>query len=147
MKCSKKSEFISVEICIKTNHDCDKWVRWFEQKDTYVQKHKRDDYKWYVFFDLPGEKNANDTILSFCKLISELPEEIKQQWLEAGHREFYVGYHIGEEPNSFEEHFDLKTISAVSKLGAGIGIVMYPAEMTDENRIPLDVDQKEAEQD
>ncbi len=126
---------ISVEIVLKTNRPCSAWVKWFEAQDNYVAKLKWHTHKWYVYFaPIPG-KDANTTIRKFCKMIAKLPPNIRKVWDQADHREFYIGYHGGEGPLCYEEHIELETLRAAIELGAGIGLAIYPAPLTDKNGV------------
>ncbi len=40
------SRFISVEIVIKTDGDCDAFVDWFSAQDNYVEKLPCDTHRW-----------------------------------------------------------------------------------------------------
>ena len=95
MKNNTKTEFISVEICIKTNHDCDEFIQWFE-KDNYVEKIAWDSHKWFVYFAPTANKNADITIQNLCKEIKKWPKKVKAQWDQAEIREFYAGYRLGD---------------------------------------------------
>lgn len=123
----RTTEFISVEIAIKTDFDSVAFVKWFEDQDNYVAKLECDSYKWYIYFAPIPSKDANTTILRLCELIRELPPEVRDDWDRAGHREFFAGYHVGGDPFCFTEHLDPDTLKAVLELNAGIGYALYPA--------------------
>lgn len=137
-KYTKKTEFISVEIVLKTNQPCDKFIKWFQEQDNYVEKLKWESHKWYVYFAPIASKNPCKTIKRFCKEIKNLPKEIKEEWDQADFREFNIGYHVGEEPFSYVDNISSKTIKKVNELKAGIGISLYAAELTDKKGFPKD---------
>ena len=137
-KFSKKTQFISVEVVLKTNHKCDKFVKWYEKQDNCVVKLKWDTHKWYVYFAPLPSKNPDKTIKAICKDISSLPKGVRKEWDKADFREFNIGYHAGEEPFSYLDNISSKTIKKVEKLKAGIGISLYAAELTDKKGIPKD---------
>jgi hypothetical protein len=126
---SRQSEFICVEIDIKTDHDCDAFVEWFQAQDNYVNKLACETHRWHVYFDPLHYSSADLTIQKLCELLLQLPPQVKKQWEEAGVREFCVGYEIGDEPRDFGDHFSPKTLSMAAQVGAGIGIVLYPPAM------------------
>ncbi len=131
MNMSRTTRFISVEISIRTNFDCNEWIEWFERQDNYVNKFNGDDYKWHVYFDPLPSENANTTICDLCTEIENLPQNIKKQWNQASLREFHVGYHVGENPQPYDEHFELKTLKRAIEMNASIRIAMYPAPHSD----------------
>lgn len=136
---TRKSRFISVEIAIRTNLDSDAWVKWFEAQDHYVDKHAWDDPKWYIYFAPTQWKDANTTIKNLCEMIKNLPDEVREAWERAEHREFYAGYEIGDEPHCFAENIELETLEACIALGASIGYALYPAEPTNEDGLPAEL--------
>ncbi len=136
---TKKSEFISVEIAIKTDFDSDAFVKWFEDQDNCVNKYSCDTHKWYIYFDpIPG-KDADTTIKHLCEMIHALPPEVRKAWDDAAHREFFAGYHVGDEPFCFTEHLEVETLKAAVELDAGIGFALYPASLSDEDGLPEDI--------
>ena len=100
------SRFISVEIAIKTDGDCDAFVDWFRAQDNYVEKIPSDTHRWYVYFAPLSSDSANTTIRDICEGISGWPEVVRRQWDEAAFREFFVGYEIGTDPIGHLDHFD-----------------------------------------
>ncbi|MEM8671520.1 MAG: hypothetical protein AAGG48_28630 [Planctomycetota bacterium] len=121
-----KTRFVSVEIAIRTNHECDAWIEWFERQDNYVKKSRDEQYAWSVYFDPLPSLDANSTIQNLCKKIESLPEQVKSHWTNAGEREFFIGYHVGESPSCFTEFLDAKTIELVYSHRASIRIALYP---------------------
>ena len=128
---ARKSEFISVEIAIKTNHESDAFVKWFEDQDNYVAKVASDPHKWYIYFAPTPSDCADSTIQNLCELIRSLPKEVRDDWDSADHREFFAGYHVGEEPFCFTEYLTPDTLRAVTELNAGVGFALYPAPASD----------------
>ncbi len=124
---TKTTRFVSVEIAIRTDIDCDGWIEWFEQQDNHVSKLRDNDSKWYVYFAPLPSIDANKTIFDLCAEIEKLPHPIRQHWDNANNREFYVGYHVGDEPQCYDQHFELETIQRAVSLNASIRIALYPA--------------------
>lgn len=128
-----KTEFISVEIAIKTDFDSAAFVKWFEDQDNYVAKLECDSHKWYIYFAPIPSKDANTTILRLCEMIRTLPLEVRQDWDRAAHREFFAGYHVGGDPFCFTEHLDQSTLKAALDINAGIGYALYPAPPSEDD--------------
>lgn len=123
-----KSEFISVEIAIDTDHEADEFIAYFERQDIYVTKvDSMVGHKWYIYFAPEAKGNANDTILDLCRQIEELPPGVRRDWDIAAKREFFAGYHVGGEPHAFTEHLDPAILKRVLDINAGIGFALYPA--------------------
>ena len=130
---ARKSEFISVEIAIKTNHESDAFVKWFEDQDNHVAKIASDPHKWYIYFAPTPSDCADSTIRNLCEVIQSLPKEVRDAWDMAGHREFFAGYHVGEDPFCFTEHLTPDTLRSVLELNAGVGFALYPAPDLDDD--------------
>ena len=124
---TKKTRFISVEIAIRTDMGCDGWIEWFEQQDNHVAKLDGGDSKWYVYFAPIPSIDANKTICDLCAEIEKLPQSVRKHWDNANKREFHIGYHVGDAPHCYDQHFELETIQRVVKLNASIRITMYAA--------------------
>ena len=136
---TKKSEFISVEISIKTDFDSNVFVKWFEDLDNYVNKLPCDSHKWYIYFDPIPWGDVNTTIKKLCEMIHDLPPEVRKAWDDAAHREFFAGFRVGDEPFCFTEHLEIETLKAAIRLDAGIGFALYPAPPTNEDGLPEDM--------
>lgn len=123
------SRFISVEIAIKTDGDCDAFVDWFRAQDNYVETLPCDTHRWHVYFAPLSSGSADMTIRDICLGISDWPELVRRQWDEAAFREFFIGYEIGTEPVAYLDHFSSSTLELAARFGAGIGIALYPPAM------------------
>ena len=136
---TKKTSFYSIEIVLKTNHSCKHFVRYFLQDGHCVLKLKCESHKWYIYFAPTPSKTPEKSLKQAVKLIQKLPAKVRKDWDQAEFREFNLGYSAGEEPNSFLNNISCKTLRKVSKLGAGIGISIYPAVHTDPNGLPMEL--------
>jgi len=123
--------FISVEIAIKTDGECDAFVDWFRAQDNYVERVPCDTHRWYVYFAPLPSISAGLTIRDICEGIPGWPEAVRRQWEEAAWREFFVGYEIGTDPVTYLDHFDSSTLGLAAQHGAGIGLALYPPAMRD----------------
>jgi hypothetical protein len=123
------SRFISVEIAIRTDGECDAFVEWFRGQDNYVEKLACETHRWHVYFAPLPSGCADRTIRDICEGMSDWPEVVRRQWDEAALREFVVGYEVGTEAVVHLDRFDPSTLELVARVGAGIGIALYPAAM------------------
>lgn len=143
---TRKSEFINVEIAIKTDHDSTAFVKWLEDRGNYVNKVEWNPQKWYIYSDPARGRSANSVIRKLCKMIEQFPEDVRRDWNRAKHREFYAGYYGGDNPRCLEEHISLDTIKAAVAVKASIGFALYPAIPTDEKGIPQEFCEEESQQ-
>ena len=74
-------------------------------------------------------KDADAAIRSFVKLVSALPPAARKLWDEASRRELNIGIQGGTTPHALELRLDATTIASVGRIGAGIGITVYAAEL------------------
>lgn len=126
---SLKSRFISVEVAIKTDGDCDAFADWFRAQDNCVEKIPCDTHRWYVYFAPHPSGSADMTIRKICEGIPGWPEGVRRQWDAAAFREFFVGYEVGTDPVAHLDHFDPGTLKLAAQFGAGIGLALYPPSM------------------
>ena len=126
MKRPRKSRFISVEVGIRTDHECDAFVEWFQSQDNHVEKRSWTTHRWYVYFAPLPSRTAGETIARLCREIAEWPDEVRMQWKLAAEREFFVGHQIGMDPAPHMDGFDAETIRLAGAAGAGIRVAMYP---------------------
>ncbi len=132
MEFTRKSEFISVEIGIKTNRESAAFVKFLEARGAYVVKVQWRPEKWYIYSDPIRGRTADAVIRKLCKMVENFPDDVRRDWDRAKHREFYAGYRCGDEPPCLEEHISLATLKAAVAVNAGIGFALYPAVPTDE---------------
>ena len=123
------SRFISIEVAIRTDGECDAFVNWFRDLDNYVEMIPSERHRWHVYFAPLSSQTAAITIRNFCNGISSWPDEVRRQWDHAASREFLVGYEIGTNPTAYLDHFDSDTLELAALYGAGIGLALYPPTM------------------
>ena len=128
----RKTNFISVEVVIKTDRPCEDFIKFFTARGEHVSVVSGDTHLSCIYFAPLPCGNSNETIRALCQQIASLPALPRQQWDAAAFREFFIGYNVGEEPFCYEEHLASETLASVVSLGAGIGLALYPAEPSDE---------------
>jgi hypothetical protein len=122
---STRTEFISVEVVIKTNHPSAEFVDWFAARGKDVTVLPWDTHRYHIYFDPAPRHTPEETIRELCQQIAALSGLPRAQWDAADFREFYVGYRTGDEPFCYAEHFSRETLLAVASVGAGIGYALY----------------------
>ena len=120
-----ETQFVGVEVVIKTNAPCNEFVQYFANRGEYVSVLSCDTHKSHVYFQPLAGDNLDTAIQSLCKMIAALPELPRHQWNSASFREFFIGYEIGEQPFSYDRHLSCETLSQATALGAGVGFALY----------------------
>jgi hypothetical protein len=97
---TKQTEYITVDLVVRTNHETDHLIAFLENRDHIVDKHKWDDrYAWLLNVSCPRPfENPELCIQNYCSEISALPAEAKKQWGNAQFKEFFIGYYVGLVP-------------------------------------------------
>jgi hypothetical protein len=122
---SHKTQFISVEVAIKTNHAYGAFVELFTAQGEPVSVVPGDTHRSYIYFAPLPDSTPDATIRRLCQQIAALTGPPRCQWDAAGFREFFIGYELGDEPFCYDEHLSHETLSAVTAIGAGIGYALY----------------------
>jgi len=132
---STESYYITTEITIKSNSKCESLVKEIVSDDVgfYINP-CQDEAKWEICIDPLPHQNADTTIQAICDSIEKLSADAKAEWEELLYKEFYIGYRISQNTHHLGEHLTSKTIQRVAKLGAGIGIAMYPDDPDNETQ-------------
>jgi hypothetical protein len=125
---NRKTQFISVEVAIKTDHPYDAFVQWFAAQGEHVSVVPCDTHSSYIYFGPLPCGAPDETIRRLCQQIAALSGPPRQQWDAASFRELYIGYEIGSEPSCYQEHLSRETILAIAAIGAGIGYALYASE-------------------
>ena len=125
-----QTRYVTVDLVVKGDHSTARLSAHLESLDYFIQKHDwNDGNKWYLNISCPGDfdfESPDLCIQRYCDDLSALPDDAKVEWQQARFREFFVGYHVGEEPKCFTNHLAATTIARSSELNAGIGIALYP---------------------
>ena len=123
-----KTRYVTVDLVVKGDLSTDRLRAHLESKDYFVQKHDwNDGNKWYLNISCPRDfGDAESCIQQYCDDLSALPYPARVEWGQARFREFFIGYHVGVDPHCFENHLSQETVARAARLGAGIGIALYP---------------------
>lgn len=121
----RQTEFISVEVVIKTDCDYEAFVEWFAEKDNHVSVLPCDTHRAHIYFAPLAGGTPDAAIQRICLDFEQLPDVVRDQWNRASFRQFFIGYSIGDEPLCFIQEVSARTLSAAASLGAGIGWALY----------------------
>ena len=122
------ARFLSVEVAIRTDANCDAFIDWFSSQDNHVEKRPGGAHRWYVYFAPIPCDTADLTIRKLCAGIPDWPSEVRRQWNDAAIREFYVGYEVVPRGFHFQDRLEPATLTEAANVGAGIGIAIYAPE-------------------
>ncbi len=120
-----ETQFIGVEVVIKTDAPSDEFVQYFAKRGEHVSVLPCDTHKSHIYFQPLSGDNPDQAVKFLCKMIAALPELARHQWDAATLREFFVGYEVGGQPRSHVSHLSHETLSQAATLGAGIGFALY----------------------
>jgi hypothetical protein len=73
-----------------------------------------------------GDRDADGIISNFCLLIENLSLETKTIWEKCCSKKFDIGFESGDFPRSYQTEIRADTIERVAKIGASIGVTIYP---------------------
>jgi len=118
--------YLNTDLEIETKSDLSKIVDEFGD-DVSVLYHGEVRGYQHASFEIPGNTaGADETINSFCSLIENLPEEVREIWDGCCSRIIDVGYESGTSPQNFRSEIRAHTIQRVAAVGASIVITIYP---------------------
>ena len=123
----RRTSFISVEVVIKTDFAYDAFVEWFTAQDNHVSVLPCDTHSTHIYFAPLAGRTPDATIAQICAEFKQWPSPVRDQWRLASFRQFFIGYHTGDEPFCFVEEVSAQTLSAAAAIGAGIGWALYAA--------------------
>ena len=123
----RRTSFISVEVVIKTDCAYDAFVEWFTAQDNHVSVLPCDTHRTHIYFAPHAGTTPDAAIAQICAEFDQWPSPVRDQWRLASFRQFFIGYHTGDEPFCFVEEVSAQTLSAAAAIGAGIGWALYVA--------------------
>ena len=122
-----KTEYITVDLDLKTNGPCDCTVAEFEKRgEAYSKWGEGHEYTHYITLSLMPHGSADECIRAFLDEYSSYPDNVKREWASMPFKEFLVGYRAGHDNFTFEDHVSSETLKAAASLGFGVGLVIYP---------------------
>jgi hypothetical protein len=123
----RRTGFISVEVVIRTDCAFDAIVEWFTAQDNHVSVLPCDTHRTHIYFAPLAGSTPDAAISQICAGFGQWPPSVRDQWRQAAFRQFFIGYHTGDEPFCFVQEISAQTLSAAAALGAGIGWALYAA--------------------
>ena len=128
------THFLNVDLDIYSKRDLHPLVKSFGRKviDLYTGRERG---KFCTHLEVAKNVRAADSaIWAFCGLVEGLPKPERALWNTANIRSFSIGIQTGTQPNSCDFTIRLKTVQAVSFLGAQIVVTIYAPETVGRNK-------------
>lgn len=128
-----ETRYITVDLVVKGNGETDLLAAALGARDYLLQKHEwNDGNRWCLNISCPRDFDGPEPcILKYCEDLEAMDTGARTQLAQANVREFSIGYEAGEQPSCLEQHLQPETLARVTGLGAGVGIVLYPARSQD----------------
>lgn len=118
--------YLNTDLMIESKSDLSKIVEEFGGDVTVLHYGEMRGYQRASFEIAGTTEGADETINSFCVLVEDLPEEVRQTWDRCCSRIIDVGYESGVSPQNFRSEIRAPTIQRVAAIGASIVITIYP---------------------
>lgn len=125
------TKYLNTDLEIESKSDLSRIVEEFGE-DVMVLHHGEMRGYQHASFEIGGSSaGADELINSFCLLVEQLPEEVREIWNGCCSRAFDVGYESGSAPQNFKSEIRASTIQRVAEIGASIVITIYPVSEDD----------------
>lgn len=122
-------KYINTDLDIRSKQAISKIIEAFGKKVWVLHHGKIKGYQHAVFEIRRGSGSADKTINYFCKLVEELPEEVRAIWDGCRSRTLDIGYESGTSLNYLGSEIKASTIQRVAGIGASILITIYPCSV------------------
>ena len=122
---ARHTEYIGLELLIRTDWEYDSYVEWFSSQDNYVIVMPCETHKALVYFQPLAGDTPEEAISRMCADYYKWPDIVREQWRRAAERLFYLGFAIGDEP--FHCKFDIsqEALTALTNIGASLSLGLY----------------------
>ena len=123
-----KITYLNTDLDIESKSDVSRIVEEFGEDVIVLHHEERRGYE-HASFEISGssaDADADSVINSFCRLVEELPKEVREIWDGCVSRVFDIGYESGSSPQNFRSEIRASTIQRVAQIGASIATTIYP---------------------
>jgi hypothetical protein len=118
--------YLNTDLEIESKNDLARVVHEFGDDVIVLYHGEMRGYQHASFEIGANSAGADETINSFCALVENLPEEVREIWDGCCSRVIDVGYESGTSPQNFRSEIRAPTIRRVVAIGASIVITIYP---------------------
>jgi hypothetical protein len=121
-------QYLNTDLVIESKTDLSRIVEEFGEDVVLLHHGEMRGYQHASFeIDSGGTSAGADEIInSFCLLVENLPQEVREIWDACCSRVLDVGYESGTSPQNFRSEIRAFTIQRVAAIGASIVITIYP---------------------
>ena len=123
-----KITYLNTDLDIESKSDLSRIVEEFGEDVIVLHHEERRGYQ-HASFEIcvsSAGPDADGVINSFCRLVEELPKEVRQIWDGCVSRVFDIGYESGSSPQNFRSEIRASTLQRVAQIGASVVITIYP---------------------
>ena len=118
--------YLNTDLDIESKSDLSRIVEEFGEDVIVLHHEERRGYQ-HASFEISGNgTDADGVINSFCRLVEQMPEEVREIWDGCVSRVFDIGYESGSMPQNFRSEIRASTIQRVAEVGASVVITIYP---------------------
>jgi len=118
--------YLNTDLEIESKNDLSRVVHEFGDDVIVLYHGEMRGYQHASFEIAANSAGADETINSFCALVENLPEEVREIWDGCCSRVIDLGYESGTSPQNFRSEIRAPTIRRVAAIGASIVITIYP---------------------
>ena len=120
------AQYLNTDLEIESKDDLARIVEEFGEDVLVLYHGETRGYQNASFEIAGGSADADSTINSFCELVEQLPQDVREIWDGCCSRIFDIGYESGKSPQSFRSEIRAATMQRIAKIGAGVVVTIYP---------------------
>jgi hypothetical protein len=127
-KMASLSHFLNLDLVLKSNSDLSPIIKHFDQK-VIVLAHENFERQFLLNLELANSDSTKEPgwcTRGFLTLIEALPEAERALWNGCISRTFSYGFESGREFPALDTTITSDLLLRIAKLGADIGITIYP---------------------
>lgn len=118
--------YLNTDLDIESKSDLSRIVEEFAEDVITLHHEERRGYQHASFEISEMCTDADKVINSFCRLVDELPKEVREIWDGCVSRVFDIGYESGSSPQNLRSEIRASTIQRVAEIGASVVVSIYP---------------------
>ena len=118
--------YLNTDLDIQSKSDLSGIVEEFGEDVIVLHHCERRGFQHASFESSESSADADGVINSFCRLVEQMPEEVREIWDGCVSRVFDIGYESGSLPQNFRSEIRASTIQRVAEIGASVVVTIYP---------------------
>jgi len=131
------SHFLNLDVVLKSNSDFSALIKHLDQS-VFVLTHQEHGEQFLLVLEV-GDADCNDPgafTRQFLTLIEALPDAARELWNGCTSRTFSYGFEGGCEFPALDTTITSDLLLRIAKLGADIGITVYPYRTDEAANVP-----------